>query len=344
MAAILPPEAASAAGPVAAVIAGSLSNSSLRSYSSQLTKFISFCTDRDFCFLPASHETVLLYAYHLAEAGTVQASTAQPYFSAINTFHEFFGHPKPAADYAPLQRFRQGWQRLQQPLAPAAPLQLAMRASTALSLALCLSGSLTLQHLRPLLFSVILFATMLRPDSLLSVVNAKLTVANSGTTYLWAYQPTRWKGKLLQPSALPTFQLVLSAPGLAAGLVKYHQLHASAWGSRTPPSLWCLPSDSSSPTTRTAEVWFEAVVARHLPPQPLRHTIYSMRRGSASAAFAIGVRAEKIEYMGGWSINSAAFRRHYLDMSVVADSAARTFFGWLLDNSVPVVTQQFFLS
>lgn len=167
LSAILPPAATASVVPLAGVIASSLAPSTWRTYSSHLLKFITFCAERDLSFLPAGPDTVLLYAYHLAQSGTVQARTAQPYFSCINTYHEMLGHPKPAADYPPFARFRTGWQRLQRPLVEQAPLQLAMRAASALHLARALPTCASVYDLRALLFVVMLFSTMLRPDSLL---------------------------------------------------------------------------------------------------------------------------------------------------------------------------------
>jgi hypothetical protein len=293
----LPPEFAEEAAPLAVVISASLSAATWRAYRSHLSKFFAFCAERDLSFLPASPSTVLLYAGHLASEGSIQATTAQPYFSAINTYHDLLGFPKPAVDFPPLHRFRVGWQRLQQPVGPAAPLQLAMRASSAVALARHLSAEMSLPRLRPLLFVVLGFLTMLRPDSLLSVLDADIVA--HGPQSLWAYRPARWKGKLLAPGALPVLQVVVSAvPGLLTGLRRYRQLWGAAWvGCGPPTSFWQLPHDRTVPHTPVAEAWFSQVMYDWLPGLAHTHTLYSLRRGSASAAFAIGVPCEKIEFL-----------------------------------------------
>lgn len=50
-----------------------------------------------------------------------------------------------------------------------------------------------------------------------------------------------------------------------------------------------------------------------------------------------------IELMGGWAMGSVAMRRHYLDMSVVADAAAKFWFtGMLPGGVVPLFATAFF--
>jgi hypothetical protein len=108
---------------IARTMAARLSPASWRSYGSIFARFVRFCVERDLDFLPALPSTGLLWAQFLASGGSVQASTAQPYFSSINTVHELLGFSKPCAvplfvlgvcaDYAPLVSFRKGWLRLQ---------------------------------------------------------------------------------------------------------------------------------------------------------------------------------------------------------------------------------------
>ncbi|EFJ44408.1 hypothetical protein VOLCADRAFT_106387 [Volvox carteri f. nagariensis] len=64
-----------------------------RSYESLFASFVRFCVVEGLEFLPASHYAGLLWVQFLAAKGTVQARTAQPHFSAVNTVHDLLGFP-----------------------------------------------------------------------------------------------------------------------------------------------------------------------------------------------------------------------------------------------------------
>ena len=107
---------------------------------------------------------------------------------------------------------------------------------------------------------------------------------------------------------------------------------------RTPGQLW--PARQS---TRGAEQWFRLVLERcSLPHLTGVHTLYSLRRGGASAARAVGVPLEVIESFDGWSAGSAALRAHYLGMGVPGCVSARAIFGPLAAQRVAPFAVQFF--
>ena len=54
-------------------------------------------------------------------------------------------------------------------------------------------------------------------------------------------------------------------------------------------------------TTAQAAVEFTSVLAQFTPDVMGQLTLYSCRRGGASAARAVGVSTEAIELMGGWA-------------------------------------------
>ena len=103
---------------LAATMAARLSPASWQTYSSSFGAFVRFCLGKQLPFLPASQLTGMLWAQHLADSGTVQASTAQPYFSAINTVHHMLGLPRPCADNPMLTSFARVGSGSSSPLTP----------------------------------------------------------------------------------------------------------------------------------------------------------------------------------------------------------------------------------
>ncbi|GLI59582.1 hypothetical protein VaNZ11_001508, partial [Volvox africanus] len=72
------------------------------------------------------------------------------------------------------------------------------------------------------------------------------------------------------------------------------------------------------------------------------HTLYSLRRGGASAARAAGVPLDIIKAFGGWATGSSALREHYLDLGVRGCPYAFGFFSPLAARRVAPVAGQFF--
>ncbi|EFJ50369.1 hypothetical protein VOLCADRAFT_88909 [Volvox carteri f. nagariensis] len=103
-----------------------------QSYASHFAAFVRFYVEEGLEFLPASHYAGLLWGQFLAAKGSIQAHTAQPYFSAINSVHDLLGYPKPCAgDSTLLAALSRGWERLQRSMAPASTLLLAFSAGDA---------------------------------------------------------------------------------------------------------------------------------------------------------------------------------------------------------------------
>jgi hypothetical protein len=319
---------------IARIMASRISAKTWRQYASVFCQFVRFCLEEHLSFLPADQLAGLLWAQALASKGTVQAATAQPYFSAINTVHELMGFPKPCAeDNFRLQAFRKGWRRLQAASVLGPERSLAFPAHSVFRLYELLPS---LFHnpllLREALFVVLNFLTFLRPDSLLSV--AFCQVVQVGSLMILQYKPLNWKGKIVEPAKAKVLQLVLgSKPFLVMALQHYNRYFKdhvdSFWG-------------SPRPTVHHVESWFARVLSSLLQDSSDLHTLYSLRRGGASAARAVGVPLNVLEAFGGWAANSEALRKNYLDYGVPADDAARFFFQPLVLPQVAPFDSQFF--
>lgn len=318
---------------IARTMAARLSPASWRSYGSIFARFVRFCVERDLDFLPALPSTGLLWAQFLASGGSVQASTAQPYFSSVNTIHELLGFSKPCADNAPLASFRKGWLRLQVRVDSPVSRVLAFPAISALAVYNALpSFSGDWFKLRAALFVVLSFCLVLRPDSLLSV--KQLSLFGDPPAVFLRYQPMRWKGQIMRADQTPVMQFPLAGlPLVVAALARFQG---------GPGSVWRAPSEDRDPGVANAEAWFHLVVNELLPSSMGDHTLYSLRRGGASAARAAGVPMEVLESFGGWCAGSSALRRHYLDFGVGRDAACLRFFEqFVVSGSAPFVGQFF---
>ena len=315
------------------VMAARLAPSTWQSYSSVFGQFVAFCVAHSLPFLPATEAVGLLWLVHLAKRGTVQADTAGPYFSGVNTVHELLGMPKPCVGM-PFDAFKRGWVRSQRVLVEEDNNNiLACPAAVAQAWYMGL-GSLGTNNalLKQVLFCVLAFRLFLRPASLLAIVHP-LVVCVDGK-WIFRYKPEEYKTRKTTVGSLPVMSLDLTPfPLLREALQKYLRgLKGQAmWG-------------TSRVTTAQAAGWFTAVLAEFSPGVMGQLTLYSCRRGGASAARAVGVPLYLIELMGGWARGSVAMRSRYFDMSVTADEAARFWFAGMVQPAVagPLFVAPFF--
>ncbi|EFJ40361.1 hypothetical protein VOLCADRAFT_99847 [Volvox carteri f. nagariensis] len=178
---------------IAQVVMSRVGAKTWQSYASHFAAFVCFCVDEGLELLRASHYAGLLWSQFLAAKGSIQVRTAQPYFSAIISGHDLLGNPKPCVgDNTLLAAFRRGWERLQRSTVPASVLVLAFSAGDAWhlyeQLAVVPVGS---ELALPLLFVVLSFCLLLRPDSLLSVTWTYDRPSNLVTDNLAAFTITR---------------------------------------------------------------------------------------------------------------------------------------------------------
>ena len=315
------------------VIAARLTPNTWASYSSSFGQFVRFCVGEGLPFLPASQGVGLQWALHLAKRGTVQADTSGPYFAAVNTIHDMLGWPKPCS--GPLfDSFKRGWIRSQtvtvadeeECSVPACP------ASVARSWYDALAGANAADaHLRNLLFCVLAFRLFLRPATILSITEAE--VVRLGDSWVFRYKPLSWKTGVASVGTMPVRSLdLLDLPLLRVGLQLFLQ---------GVPKTGCMWGEDGRVGTGVAAGWFSAVMASITPGVMGQLTLYSCRRGGASAAFAAGVPMEVIEVAGGWAMGSTALRKHYIDLSVACDEAAMLWFG-RMRQGVPMFATTFF--
>ena len=316
---------------VARVLAARVGEKTWRQYGSIFAQFVRFCIAEDLEFLPASQSTGLLWAQYLAAKGTVKATTAQPYFSAINTVHDLLQLPKPCEGNSVLTSFRRGWERMQVDLRAGPQLVLAFDAQVVWQLYEALPSAFTLEVLQPLLFTVLSFVLFLRPDSMLSIAWCSLFDHVLGPVF--QYKPLNWKGHIVRPEEAPVLQFPLfGLPALKSAIALQMHLAGGA--------LWSSPRKLGTPD---GERWFAAALQRHGLASLLEiHSLYSLRRGGASAARAAGVPMEVIESYGGWAAGSSSLREHYLDFGVARSPAAERFFGPLSVGRVAPFAQQYF--
>jgi hypothetical protein len=340
------------------LLASRLEDSTLAAYGRHWAAFDEYCAGEGLCSLPATHRTVFFYIGHLAERGTVAASSLQPYLSAINGAHRDHGHEPPALGHL-IRSARQGMARAQAAMQttdsrvplPAPVFERALDAGLALVARryqrypnpnsnpnpIPNPNPSRLAALRRHYAFVLCFLFIGRQDSAVHLRACDHGITDS---FIWLRLTEKMRrGRALRRIVrLPLAPLVVQ--GHASALPRVAQLgraylealaSAAATAGGACEWLFQLPGERR-PDTRAMESWVAAELAElgvRAPPG-FAYLGHSIRSGAASAGSAIDVRRFIICWMGGWAPGSSTLEQHYLDPSVTPTPAAYAFFGWLL--------------
>lgn len=304
---------------VVSFLVSSLQPGTWRSYEAKLRIFFEYCRDAGVAPVPAAPEVIHDFACFLMARGTIQASTAQPYFLAVNTLHDLFGFLGPTRDDPLLRRLRRGWQNSQR-LAPGVIKWVRTPLPALVVERLCgLCGAPSDASNLAALFVIFLFVTMLHSDS---AIRLRLADIRWDPPFL-QYRPPRVKGAILPLHGRDFLQIDLSDVGVLARF--FDQLDWTEPRRR----LWAS-ADFHGPPEPPATLFSRALaLVEFAPPTGERWSPHSTRAGAVSAAAAIGVPLERIEVLGGWAPNSVTLRRVYIDFGIPADASAHRFFAWL---------------
>jgi hypothetical protein len=104
-------------------------------------------------------------------------------------------------------------------------------------------------------------------------------------------------------------------------------------GGKYPTARWAISTSERHEewTSNTLTRWLTEVTSalQERPPYGFSWTLYSLRKGAATAAYIIGVTLQKIKYFGGWSTESSVVL-DYIDPTAFAGRSDEWFFfGWL---------------
>ncbi len=96
---------------------------------------------------------------------------------------------------------------------------------------------------------------------------------------------------------------------------------------------WALSheEDKAQWTASTLSTWLQYAFTKagQFPPPGFCWTSHILRKGAASAAYAIKVRLTDIRYAGGWSTSSTVPESKYVDFTMKSIEAALLFCGYV---------------
>ena len=320
------------------------SKTTLVSYGAKWVQFQNWCDAEGHIALPATSVTCALYVAYLASKGTVQASSLQPYLSAINRVHKDVMQVEegPAMGYL-ITRLRHGlaWEQSQtmperddvRVALPAAVAVDAIRAGLKASAPVDLQSA---KYLRSLTITAFGFMMMGRADT-----TVHLECTNTAFGDIWwdddtLYVTLRHEKGRSRKANYGMRTLEFDAPPirpLLELLTKWQSCHAQ-WGH--PSMYFGLRGESTSTPSAHLTAWLQHACAflSAFPPEGCTWTSHSLRKGGASAASCIGVPKEKICHYGGWAQTSVAMRQ-YISPAVQPSAGAWFFFGSLAPSAPP---------
>ena len=306
----------------------SRASSTWENYDTKFRAFYDFCLKNGYCPFPADPAAVVHYVgqlehdYRTTMHG-VHPDNIQPYLSAINTTHLLAGEARPAL--GPLvQSARRGYKRsvCDNPVTHRAPPMwraaiLPHHMDLLLESAVHSDSTQTVREVGALAVSY-LFGE--RPVSVAAVLRNDIIV----TPFSIQLTETRTKTK----NAAPTRQFVTLSDRRGFNLNRlFSRLLAAPItmdGARVFPEL---PLDNPSGVlTNYVERRMHAIGA--VASAGEHYTSYSMRRGCATAMYALNVDTMKALFWGNWQDPSSY--KMYIDTKAnLSAGAARSYFGFL---------------
>ena len=320
-----------------ALFQSSLQPGTLKNYGANLNGFFEFCDLNTIAPLDVSPVDIARYIAWLGERGTVAATSMQPYLSAINKFLQ--DHARPPVALGPLvSGVRKGLEKCQRDSTPTEE-RLPLPAPVALSILEEAENMLPLVHwdprnprlllLRASIASIVSYVFFNRGECSALCLIEDLVVTNDHITLRLREE----KGhKALRAGMRNTRQIGCSDLPRVATLLRAYFAGTSSMG---PPLArrWALnhAEDKAPWTASTLTVWLQTAytTAGHEPPPGFCWTSHSLRKGAASAAYAIRVRLDDIRYAGGWSTKSTVLEAKYVDFTMKPTKAALLFFGYM---------------
>ena len=293
--------------------------------------------------VPASPDTVMFYLGYLKSKHTVSAKSVTVYLSAVNKLHVELGYAAPALGVE-ARDFIRGMGRIQRRELDDSGLLADVRSplpsyvvAAALDRAMGMSSrsaSFSQRDAclwRSLVFVVVNYLLFCRGDTGVTLPPHHLVLDDEGIHVV----PLKEKGR----DHLVTRRVVTipreGVAGLHGLLVAYKAWHASLdFGGPVKArraSLWRLPHEMQGrfPSSK-ADAFLQTVLSElgFSPPAGLSWTSHSMRKGSSSAAKAIGCLLEAICHFAGWSILAGTFHT-YIDPTWVPTTHCWRLFSWM---------------
>ena len=324
--------------------AAALRPSTAGNYEAHWKTFVDFCLEEGLPWLPATEGTVLKYIAFQKRRGTVRGSSLQPYLSAINNFHEDFGHDGPAKGRAVTRAVRgmtamqteaeeeQGCSATERTWLPAAAVRRVHQAADEI----VVDSRESLELLRSCVYVVVAFVTFGRPQTGTAMLRESLLRDSSGLSVVLQKEKGRNHTRTKRRLRIP----VDGVKGLHELLELWETARDDAWlndaptrtsGTAGTASYWRLPWESGKHIKASeANVWIGNALQHvgRVPPEGGHYSAHSTRKGAATCARAVGVTMEKVCYFGGWSQLSSAVLA-YIDPTAVVDNDMTYYFGWL---------------
>ncbi|KAK3278968.1 hypothetical protein CYMTET_13127 [Cymbomonas tetramitiformis] len=308
-------------------------------YNPKAKRFQQFCEGEGREWLPASEETVRLYIAAVLERGGIQATSMQPYLSAINNYHEDMGYPGPAKGRG-VSRAVKGMARLQ------------VAAAQEAALTLVPDDEEQLRLLQAYIFVVLSFLSFGRPDTCSSLQQENVMTDDDGVTIILTREKGRNHVLKKRQLSIPWWGVEL----LRELLELWVSCRDEAWqraepgwtpSTGVPGSYRRLPGErvnSAGSDLDLANEWLALALSTVgcVPPEGGHFSAHSTRKGATTCARAVGVAMENVCFLGGWSQLSSAVQA-YIDPTAVPDDAMRSYFrvagpagAWLLQVSTSV--------
>ncbi|GMH37807.1 hypothetical protein BSKO_05680 [Bryopsis sp. KO-2023] len=297
----------------------------------RIRKYFVFCAS--YKELPFPSRPAKLYAYikWLQKEGDISYKTAPQYVAALSSVQRWLGHEKYSVFDGQSKLLLAAWRNLQVDTDSVDEVTIFTTSLLfqVVDLGIRTADTALLRSATAVVVAYIFFG---RSSSHTWVRGNDLLVDLQGTSISFREREFKAKRRRSGVYRLRTFK-ISTCPSVGNLVRRFlatkRQCYETASEFET-QLLFRLPGEAATLTRATFAAWFHSVLAElSLPPTLSQLTPHSLRRGSVTEAFAIGVVTEKLCHWGGWSGSSNTIWK-YIDRSFLPSAEGLLLFQWML--------------
>ncbi|GMH44218.1 hypothetical protein BSKO_12152 [Bryopsis sp. KO-2023] len=297
----------------------------------RIRKYFVFCAS--YKELPFPSRPAKLYAYikWLQKEGDISYKTAPQYVAALSSVQRWLGHEKYSVFDGQSKLLLTAWRNLQVDTDSVDEVTIFTTSLLfqVVDLGIRTADTALLRSATAVVVAYIFFG---RSSSHTWVRGNDLLVDLQGTSISFREREFKAKRRRSGVYRLRTFK-ISTCPSVGNLVRRFlatkRQCYETASEFET-QLLFRLPGEAATLTRATFAAWFHSVLAElSLPPTLSQLTPHSLRRGSVTEAFAIGVVTDKLCHWGGWSGSSNTIWK-YIDRSFLPSAEGLLLFQWML--------------
>ena len=293
-------------------------------YEASVKRFLRWCTRERVTPWFATEMDVVHYFADLARGGAINfgsPGSIRPIRAALNAYFEDYGQPALLRNSRLIDLMIRGCARLQVDTRPPQQTIVSLPAEVAFNVYQRLSVRMPPKHLRAALFMLLLYMTISRPVSIVTLRTEDVEVTDTEIRVRRMFTKTSLPNDTrdIAPGRTRLMLPRQRFPELATAILQFtYMRHEERENAQYFFELEYRDCFTTANAGDFSSQWMQQAIAQQTLT-PTEGTIWrpkSARRGAASAARVSGMPLHEIEARGGWGPHSSTLRAVYFDAAI----------------------------